>query len=125
MVVNTGTYLDCPFHRFADGKDFAAITLDYFTDLEGLVVRVPHNETLEITEKHFEEYQVNGRAVLVHTGWDQYWNTDQYFENHPFLTKEAAEYLLDQGAALVGTGGAAFGSGAAVAATRRVVVTWG
>jgi len=45
---------------------------------------------------------VRGKAVLVHTGWDAHWRTDQYFENHPFLTGEAALWLRDQGARLVG-----------------------
>lgn len=102
MVANTGTYLDCPFHRFEHGKDFTEVGLDYFTDLEGIVVRVPHTETLEITEAHFEGYEIKNRAILVHTGWDRYWNTAQYYENHPYLTQGAAEYLKKSGAKLVG-----------------------
>ncbi|HSQ57705.1 MAG TPA: cyclase family protein, partial [Gemmata sp.] len=45
---------------------------------------------------------VHGKAVLVHTGWDAHWRTDQYFEGHPFLTADAAELLVAEGAALVG-----------------------
>jgi arylformamidase len=45
---------------------------------------------------------VRGKAVLVHTGWDAHWRTDRYFEGHPFLTRDAAQYLLDSGATLVG-----------------------
>jgi len=51
---------------------------------------------------HFAASDVAGRAVLVHTGWDRHWRTDAYFEDHPFLTLAAAEYLRDQGAVLVG-----------------------
>ena len=43
-----------------------------------------------------------GRAVLVHTGWDQHWRTDQYLEGHPYLTGALAQWLLDAGALLVG-----------------------
>ncbi len=25
MVANTGTYMDCPFHRYADGRDLSEI----------------------------------------------------------------------------------------------------
>ncbi len=46
--------------------------------------------------------EVRGRAVLVHTGWDRHWRTDQYFEGHPYLTGELAEWLVAAGAALVG-----------------------
>jgi kynurenine formamidase len=42
------------------------------------------------------------KAVLVNTGRDANWRTDRYFEGHPFLAREAAEYLVGAGAALVG-----------------------
>ena len=45
---------------------------------------------------------MRAKAVLVHTGWDAHWRTDRYFEGHPFLTADAAAWLRDQGAALVG-----------------------
>jgi kynurenine formamidase len=38
----------------------------------------------------------------VRTNWSEHWRTDTYFENHPYLTEEAAVYLREQGAALVG-----------------------
>lgn len=45
---------------------------------------------------------LGGKAVLVNTDWDRNWRTEAYFEGHPFLTKDAAEYLASSGAALVG-----------------------
>ncbi|AUD03000.1 cyclase family protein [Spirosoma pollinicola] len=102
MVTNTGTYLDCPFHRYENGKDLSEIGLDAFTDLEGTVIHVPHTDTLAITETHVHGYKVRNRAVLIHTGWAEFWNTEAYYENHPFLTAGAAAYLRDCGAKLVG-----------------------
>jgi len=40
--------------------------------------------------------------VLFDTGWDRNWRTDAYFEGHPFLTRAAAEFLVEQRAALAG-----------------------
>lgn len=102
MVSNTGTYLDCPFHRFEHGKDLSEITLDYFTDLDAVVIRVPHSKTIEITEEYLKNYEIRNRAVLVHTGWDVNWNTERYYENHPFLTEGAATFLRDCHVKLVG-----------------------
>lgn len=102
MVSNTGTYVDCPFHRFENGKDLSEIALDRFAELDGIVIHVPFTDTLEITEEHFKNHEIKNRAVLVHTGWDTHWNTENYYENHPYLTKGAAEYLKDCGALLVG-----------------------
>ena len=102
MVTNTGTYLDCPFHRFENGKDLSEIGLECFTDLEGIVIRVPFTDTLEITKEHVKNYEIRNRAVLFHTGWDSHWNTEKYYENHPYLTKEAAEYLRSCNVKLAG-----------------------
>lgn len=102
MVTNTGTYIDCPFHRFKNGKDLSEIGLESFVDLAGLVICVPFEKTLEITVNQVKNYPVQGRAVLIHTGWDRHWNTETYYENHPYLTQDAAAYLRDMGAKLVG-----------------------
>ena len=102
MVANTGTYIDCPFHRFEDGDDFSKIGLERFADLEGIVIRVPYTESLEIGVAHLEPFDLKGRAVLFHTGWDAHWNTDKYFENNPYISQEAATYLRDASVSLVG-----------------------
>lgn len=93
MVSNTGTYIDCPFHRYANGKDLSEVGLESFADLEGIVISVPYTDTLAITEEHIKGHEIRNRAVLFHTGWDKHWNTENYYENHPFLTQDAADYL--------------------------------
>jgi kynurenine formamidase len=102
MVANTGTYVDSPFHRYADGKDLSQLPLERLADLEAVVVRCPVEAGRAVTRKAFAGLSVRGKAVLVHTGWDRHWRTDQYFENHAFLTEDAASHLADAGAALVG-----------------------
>jgi kynurenine formamidase len=114
MVANTGTYLDSPFHRYEDGKDLSELELSSLADLDGIVVKVnleakaptsrrtPSTPNRAIDVDALEDLDVKGKAVLIHTGWDVHWETDQYFEGHPFLTKEAAHYLADKGATLVG-----------------------
>lgn len=102
LVANTGTYLDTPFHRFADGMDLAEIDLRGLTALVGLVVRATEREGTAIDAARFAGLDLAGKAVLVHTGWDRHWRTDRYFEGHPFLTRDAADVLVQAGAALVG-----------------------
>ncbi len=102
MVANTGTYLDSPFHRYADGKDLAELDLTVLADLAGLVIRAADRTERAIDPTLFTPFDVRDKAVLVHTGWDKHWRTDRYFEGHPFLTADAAQYLVDSGARLVG-----------------------
>jgi len=100
MVANTGTYLDSPFHRYSDGKDLSELSLESVANLEGIVVHAGPGRAIDVPL--FEGIDVRGKAVLIHTGWDRHWKTDQYFEGHPFLTAGAARTLVDHAAALVG-----------------------
>lgn len=101
MVANTGTYLDSPFHRYEDGKDLSELDLYALANLDGIVFRVEPGARA-IGKDIFGDVELKGKAVLAHSGWDRYWNTEQYFEGHPYLTREAAEYLEASKAALVG-----------------------
>jgi arylformamidase len=102
MVANTGTYIDTPFHRYATGTDLSGIALEQVAALPVVVVRAPHQNGLAVDADRFAALDVAGKAVLVHTDWDQHWRTDRYFEGHPFLTAAAADRLRDAGAVLVG-----------------------
>jgi arylformamidase len=102
MVANTGTYLDAPFHRYAEGKDLADLPLPSLADLPAIVVRQPFEEHIAVDAGAFQELDVRGKAVLIHTGWDHHWRTEQYGKGHSFLTPTAAEWLIENGAALVG-----------------------
>jgi arylformamidase len=102
MVANTGTYVDAPFHRYAEGKDLAQLPLQSLADLDAVLVRVVRSAGRAITRASFEAVEVAGKAVLVQTGWDVHWRTDRYLSGHPFLTAEAAEHLVSRGVTLVG-----------------------
>jgi arylformamidase len=100
MVANTGTYLDSPFHRYAEGKDLSDLELQKLANLPAIKVTAQQQA---INVSCFPRgSDLAGKAVLVETGWSKHWNTAQYFEGHPFLTEDAAQFLADSGAALVG-----------------------
>jgi arylformamidase len=102
MVANTGTYLDSPFHRFQQGKDISEMGLSGLAELEAVVVRTVGMSGRAVDRQIFLSLNVRNKAVLVHTGWANHWETEQYFDGHPFLTEAAAHYLKGQGALLVG-----------------------
>ena len=102
MIANTGTYLDSPFHRYADGNDLSQLKLESLADLDCVVVRVTDRRDRALDRLPIDLAALRGKALLVHTGWDAHWRTDQYFEGHPHLTGELAEALVNAGVALVG-----------------------
>lgn len=102
MIANTGTYIDSPFHRYADGSDLSELPLESLANLDGVVVRRPFESGLSIDADAFNGLDVCGKAVLVATGWDRHWRTEAYLADHPFLTEAAAQALIAGGAAFVG-----------------------
>lgn len=103
LLANTGTYIDAPFHRYDNGRDVAGYRLEAVADLPGILVRARDRLGRALDASRFAGQDVNGKAVLVHTGWDAHWRTDTYSAGeHPFLTRDAAELLAQSGAALVG-----------------------
>lgn len=102
MVGNTGTYVDAPFHRYEGGVDLAGLPLESLADLPVVVVRRDGASERGVTAQELAAYDVAGKAVLLHTGWDRHWRTAQYGGPAPFLTEDGAKHLVAAGVRLVG-----------------------
>ena len=104
LIGNSGTYLDAPFHRHADGLDLAALPLERLGHLPGIVIDATSGGAYQL-ERAFamrERGSPRGHAVLFRTGWDRHWGTAAYASGHPFITEALARELVDEGIALVG-----------------------
>jgi kynurenine formamidase len=103
LVSNTGTYVDVPFHRYADGVDLADQELGPLAGKPALVVDATSTGDRAVRPALFAGLELEGRAVLLRTGEDRHFGTERYGANeHPFLTGEGATFLRDAGVALVG-----------------------
>jgi len=105
MIGNTGTYLDSPFHRYADGADLAGLDLSTLVGLRAEVFHLQDAWSPEhrgIRAVTLADRDVRGAAVLLHTGWDRWFGRPEYGVGAPFLAGEAAAHLVAAGAALVG-----------------------
>jgi arylformamidase len=105
MIGNTGTYLDSPFHRYADGPDLAGLALSTLVGLRAEVFHLSdawEADRRGIRAETLADRDLQGAAVLLHTGWDRHFGTEQYGRGAPFLTGAGAQHLIDSGAVLVG-----------------------
>ena len=105
MIGNTGTYLDAPFHRYADGADLASLDLDTLVDLPAEVFHLRDAWTPErrgIRAATIADRELRDTAVLLDTGWSRLFGTPAYGTGSPFLTEDAARFLVDAGVRLVG-----------------------
>ena len=55
-----------------------------------------------IGPNHLDGHELEGKAVLIHTGWSRHFGTPAYGSGHSFVTEGAARRLVDGGAVLVG-----------------------
>lgn len=102
MVGNTGTYLDSPFHRYPDGSDLSEIDINNLVGLPAEVFHLTDMQDRGIPAGVFFDRELGGTAVLLHTGWDRHFGTEQYGKDAPFLTEAGAQHLVDVGVRLVG-----------------------
>ena len=112
MIGNTGTYLDSPYHRYADGEDLAALTLETLVGLPAAVFHLQRDLAASaqrgigaevLAERTAEDpHALVDSAVLLHTGWDANFGLAEYASGSPFLTEAGARFLVESGVALVG-----------------------
>jgi kynurenine formamidase len=102
LAGNTGTYLDSPFHRYADGGDLASLPLETLVGVPAEVFRLTDSSSRGIPAEVFFDRELAGSAVLLHTGWSRHFGRPEYGHGSPFLTEAGARHLADAGVALVG-----------------------
>ncbi len=105
LSVHTGTHMDAPFHFFHDAAAIDRVPLERCMGLAALIDLRGIPAGGEIRRGHLESFRGTlGRARLavLHTGWSKEWGSPRYFRDHPRLSGEAAEFLLDCGVELTG-----------------------
>jgi kynurenine formamidase len=100
MCTNTGTYLDVPFHRFADGHDLTELALERVAAVPAICIDRVGVRSIELDD--IDLGLAAGHAVLVRTDHSRHFGTPDYAVGHPFLTAGAASRLAAAGVACVG-----------------------
>lgn len=105
LCTNTGTYLDAPFHRYAEGYDLARLPLERVADVPGVVLDARGRRTVDLDDLDLPEgglAALAGHAVLVRTDHSDAWGTDAYAVDHPHMSAAAGEALAAADVACVG-----------------------
>lgn len=101
---HTGTHIDAPQHFLKQGKTLMDYPIDKFLGKAALIdVGVKReNEAIVLADiqQHLDHLRTCHVAMLK-TGWSQYFGTERYL-NHPYISKEAAEALVETGIQVIG-----------------------
>jgi arylformamidase len=92
---HTGTHIDSPAHILLHSPTLDRIPPDRFIGRGSVIdLTEPDTSTIDIgnLQPHEERFK-NSDFVLFRTGWSRLWGQEQYFENFPVLSIEAALWI--------------------------------
>jgi arylformamidase len=103
--IHCGTHMDAPFHFFADGRTIEDIPLEVCVGPAALLHHAEWQAATPIQVRHLERHRAliqKASRVVLRAGWDVHWERPGYFTDHPVITAEAAQWLVDLAVVLVG-----------------------
>lgn len=100
---HAGTHIDAPYHFLPGGKRITDYPVSRFMG-EGVVIDLQHKKAGEaITAEDLlplQEIVKEGDFLILQTGWCEKYGDEAYL-NHPYVSKEAAEFLVESGISIV------------------------
>jgi arylformamidase len=96
ISTHTGTHIDCGYHLLVDGLNTITTPVNHFYG-KGMVADCRNiSAGGSITKEFLQQMETdigNSDFLLIHTGWSQYWGSEEYFTKFPVLHRDAATYL--------------------------------
>ncbi|MBC5626225.1 cyclase family protein [Clostridium sp. NSJ-49] len=99
-TMHAGTHIDAPMHMIESDKYICDYPLDNFIG-KGVLLDVRGQQEINLKDEYFKLIKEN-HIVLFYTGFDKKYGQKEYYENHPIITKEMAEFLVRKKVKMVG-----------------------
>lgn len=103
VCVHHGTHIDAPRHFVPGGRTVAALGLEEVSGAAvALSVSRGGGEAITAADLETQLPVERGDIVFIHTGWGRYFAGDpERYALHPYLSDDAAGWLLERGCKLV------------------------
>ena len=98
--MHAGTHIDSPMHLTDSSKYIFEYPIESFI-AEGCVLDVRNEENIKVKPEYHEVVKENS-IVLLYTGFDKYYGTKEYYENHPCIDIEFCNFLIKKKIKMVG-----------------------
>lgn len=105
--LHCGTHVDAPTHFYNARPTIEQVALEKCVGPALLIdltpKTLPSQSVIDVADlvDYGEQLLATGKVILK-TGWAQRWGDPAYFTEHPVLTGEAAQFLVDCGVHLIG-----------------------
>lgn len=97
--LHAGTHMDAPMHLISHSPGIADIPL-FRCYAQGILLDVQGQRTIQ--KPCHQEGSLAGKAVLLRTGMEAAYGTDSYYNSHPIVSMELAEFLVQEEIAFLG-----------------------
>lgn len=101
MGTHTGTHIDAPTHFIAGGQTLDTIPCERLIGPVKIIDLTFLKENQCVTPDILQTLGTAERMIMRY-GWGRYWKSEKFYRGYPFLSKEAALYLVKQGVRLLG-----------------------
>lgn len=98
--LHTGTHIDIPMHLVNDDRMISDFALDSFIG-KGILLDVRGEKTISM-KPCYKEMIKDGSIVLLYTGFDKHYKTEEYFTKHPVVSVELGEFLISKKIKILG-----------------------
>lgn len=104
LGTHTGTHIDAPRHFIRDGMTVDELPLDQLVGPASILDLTHFSSSAEITSEDLNSALAGRSAerVIMRFDWDRHLGTMVYYNESPFLSEEAAHWLVDKGCRLLG-----------------------
>jgi len=96
MYSHTGTHIDAPFHMMEKGLSLDDFPAEKFVG-KGVLLDFSNFNCnyieLDMLKTHEDKIR-DSEFIILKTGWEKLWGTEEYYGNFPALTEESANWLI-------------------------------
>lgn len=100
ICMHSGTHIDSPMHLTCCRQYISQLPLESFI-ADGCVLDVRNQEIINLKSEYDTVVKENS-IVLLYTGFDAYYGTREYYENHPCMDIEFCNFLIGKKIKMVG-----------------------
>ncbi len=104
LGTHIGTHVDAPRHFIPKGGTIEFMPLDLMVGPATLVDFSHAKAKQEFGVDDFRKAlgRERPRRLVMRFDWSRYWGTMAYYQTQPFISEEAAQWLIDRGVRLLG-----------------------
>ena len=104
LGTHTGTHIDAPSHFIHEGVNITQIPLSTFIGPAYMVclLDIPDRASVGLDLLRDRIATSGAKRLILNFGWSSRLGCDHYFMDHPYLTLEAAKWIVDSGVKLLG-----------------------